>query len=130
MTGCGGSGGPASYLATGASSADFFQPGTLSQADVSICNYAVAALHRKLRRVNLLAAQAQARHPPAPPPARLPPGRRYGRQATQQAGDTANSYIDQANADGNTAYAIANGLATGQCSGDAPGNRSALLKHI
>ena len=61
VTGCGGSGGPASYLATGASPADFIQPGTLSQADVSIDNNAVAALHSKLRRVNLLAAQAQAR---------------------------------------------------------------------
>lgn len=43
---------------------------------------------------------------------------------------TANSYIDRANADDTTAYAIANGLATGACAGQGSGSTTALIKHI
>jgi len=50
--------------------------------------------------------------------------------AIRQAKATANGYIDQANADDAAAYAVANGIATGSCSGQGPGSPPAPVPHI
>ena len=42
----------------------------------------------------------------------------------------ANGYIDQGNAIDAQAYALANGMATGSCSGDGPGSPAAPIPHI
>jgi hypothetical protein len=50
------------------------------------------------------------------------------RQAISGAIGQANTYIDQVNADVNTAYAIGNNMATSQCTG--PGSTPAPISHI
>lgn len=42
----------------------------------------------------------------------------------------ANGYIDQMNAIESQAYSLANGMATGSCSGDGPGSPSSPIPHI
>jgi hypothetical protein len=51
-------------------------------------------------------------------------------QAIKQAVRKANSEIDQVNADVTQAYSLANGMATGSCSGDGPGRAPAPIRYI
>jgi hypothetical protein len=51
-------------------------------------------------------------------------------QAINRAAAKANSGIDQVNADVAHAYSLANGMATGSCSGDGPGRGPAPIRHI
>jgi hypothetical protein len=51
-------------------------------------------------------------------------------QAINRAAAKANSGIDQVNADVTKAYSLANGMATGSCSGDGPGRGPAAIRHI
>ena len=50
--------------------------------------------------------------------------------AIKKAIPEANSGIDQVNADVPQAYSVANGMATGSCSGDGPGHPPAPISHI
>jgi len=47
-----------------------------------------------------------------------------------QAISTANGYVDHANADVTAAYDVANGMATGACTGDGPAKTPCPLAHI
>ena len=51
-------------------------------------------------------------------------------QAMKRAAAEANGGIDQVNADVTQAYSLANGMATGSCSGDGPGRGPAPIRHI
>jgi uncharacterized RDD family membrane protein YckC len=51
-------------------------------------------------------------------------------QAISRAAAEANGGIDQVNADVTQAYSLANGMATGSCSGDGPGRGPAPIRHI
>jgi len=51
-------------------------------------------------------------------------------QAIDRAAAKANGGIDQVNADVTQAYSLANGMATGSCSGDGPGRGPAPIRHI
>jgi hypothetical protein len=51
-------------------------------------------------------------------------------KAIKQAVAEANGEIDQVNADVTQAYSVANGMATGSCSGDGPGHVPAQISHI
>ncbi|HEX3828224.1 MAG TPA: hypothetical protein VHV82_13240 [Sporichthyaceae bacterium] len=52
------------------------------------------------------------------------------RSAISKAASTANGDIDRTNADVIAAYAVANGMATGSCVGDGPGNPPQGLAHL
>jgi len=51
-------------------------------------------------------------------------------QAINRAAAEANREIDQVNADVTQAYSVANGMATGSCSGDGPGRGPAPIRHL
>jgi uncharacterized RDD family membrane protein YckC len=51
-------------------------------------------------------------------------------KAIRQAAAKANGEIDPVNADVTQAYSVANGIATGSCSGDGPGHPPAPIRHI
>jgi len=97
-------------------------------SDLDTLTNDIASARQDIRAVRQDLANLSASGLPAPTGATAAVA--AARQAIQQAKTTANGYIGQANADDTTAYATANGLATGSCSGQGPGSTSALLKHI
>jgi hypothetical protein len=52
------------------------------------------------------------------------------RSAISSAVGTVNGYIDHANRDLRTAYAVANAVGTGACAGDGPGEAPSGVDHI
>jgi len=52
------------------------------------------------------------------------------RIAISSAISTVNGYIDRANGDLRTAYAVANSVGTGSCAGDGPGTPPSGVDHL
>jgi hypothetical protein len=97
-------------------------------SDLTTLTDGIATVRQDIRTVNSDLANLSASGLPAPLGAAS--GIATAQRMITEAIATANGYIDQANADDTTAYAIANGLATGSCAGQGPGSTSALIKHI